>query len=297
MARSGKTAFVLSGGASLGAIQVGMLRALYERELRPDLIVATSVGALNGGFIAGRPPTVKTIDELAAVWRRLGRWQVFPPNPLTGFLGFLGVKDHLVPVANLRRIVESEINFDRLEAAAIPFHVIATDALSGRELRLSSGPARDAVMASAALPAVYPPARWQGRELIDGGVSNNTPISHAIELGADIVYVLPTGTACALKESPRSAVGMLVHAMSLLVMQRLLVEIESLQEEARLIVLPPPCPLSVSPIDFNHTEELIQRGLSDARDYLDEVERGAPVPLKMTMHDHSDAVATGPGSP
>ncbi|HET6829871.1 MAG TPA: patatin-like phospholipase family protein [Solirubrobacterales bacterium] len=295
MDRSDKTAFVLSGGASLGAIQVGMLRALYERELEPDLIIGTSAGALNGGFIASRPQTVETADELADVWRRIGRWEVFPPNPLTGFLGFFGLKDHLVSAGSLGRIVDAEIDFDRLESAVVPFHVIATDALSGRELRLSAGPAREAVMASAALPGVFPPTCWDGRELIDGGVSNNTPISHAIELGAETVYVLPTGTACDLPEPPRGAVGMLLHAMSLLVMRRLLIEIESLKDLARLIVLPPPCPLNVSPIDFSRTEELIERGLHDARGYLEEVERGAPVPLAMTMHDHGRGTLDEPG--
>src|SRR5262245_28290116 len=89
-------AFVLSGGASLGAIQVGMLRALYERGIAPDLIVGTSAGAMNAAFIAARPQTVATADALAGVWRRLRRGRVFPVNPLTGLLGFLGTRDHLV---------------------------------------------------------------------------------------------------------------------------------------------------------------------------------------------------------
>src|SRR3954462_9810759 len=83
-----RTAFVLAGGASLGALQVGMLRALYERGIAPDEIVATSTGALNGGFIAARPPTVETADELGEIWRALSRGQVFPLNPLTGLIGF-----------------------------------------------------------------------------------------------------------------------------------------------------------------------------------------------------------------
>lgn len=82
MSERPSTAFVLSGGASLGAIQVGMLRALYERGIAPDLIVGTSAGALNGVFIASRPHTVETADELATVWRGLSRGQVFPLNPL-----------------------------------------------------------------------------------------------------------------------------------------------------------------------------------------------------------------------
>ena len=101
-----KTAFVLSGGASLGAIQVGMIRALYERDVTPDLIIGTSVGALNGAFIASRPPIPATAEELAEVWRNLGRGQVFPLNPLTGFLGFFGARDHLISDQRLRGLVE-----------------------------------------------------------------------------------------------------------------------------------------------------------------------------------------------
>src|SRR3954471_15981396 len=98
MARNDRptVAFVLSGGAGLGAVQVGMLRALYERGVVPDLIVGTSAGALNGAYIATRPQTIATADELADIWRHLRRGQIFPVNPLTGLLGFLGARDHLV---------------------------------------------------------------------------------------------------------------------------------------------------------------------------------------------------------
>jgi NTE family protein len=287
MSQNPQTAFVLSGGAGLGAIQVGMLRALYERDIAPDLIVGTSVGAINGSFIASRPQTTETADELGEVWRQIHRGHVFPLNPLTGFLGFFGMKDHLVPEGNLRRLVREHLEFDALEDAAIPLHVIATEVLSGRELRLSSGPAEDAVMASAAIPGVFGPVRWGELELVDGGVSNNTPISHAIELGVETVYVLPTGSACDLPEPPRGALGMLLHAMSLLVMRRLLIEVELLQDQARLVVLPPPCPLQISPIDFGRSDELIETALEGSRAYLDALERDdAPAPLPMSMHGH-----------
>ena len=282
-----RTAFVLSGGASLGAVQPGMLRALYERGVGPDLIVGTSAGALNGAFIASRPPTAATALELAEVWRRVGSGNVFPLNPLTGFLGFFGASDHLVSDHGLRKLVAGHLELGALEDSRIPLHVIATDLLSGRELRLSRGNALEAVMASAAIPGVFPAIEWKGRRLIDGGVANNTPILDAIELGADRIYVLPTGNACDLPEAPGGAVAMLLHAMSLLVMRRLLLEIEALRDRAELIVLPPPCPLTVAPIDFSHADELIRRGYEDSRDSLDAVERGeAPVPLPMAMHDH-----------
>jgi len=127
------------------------------------------------------------------------------------------------------------------------------------------------VMASAAIPGVFPPVDWGHRQLIDGGVSNNAPISHALELGAERVYVLPTGSACDLAEPPRGALGMLLHSTSLLVMRRLQIEVELLRDRAEIIVLPPPCPLGVSPIDFSRSEELIRRGLEGSRRQLDSI--------------------------
>lgn len=278
---------MLSGGASLGAVQAGMLRALYEREIAADLILGASVGALNGAYIASRPATTQTAEALGQIWRQVGRQEVFPLNALTGFVGFFGLRDHLISDHGLRRLVETHTEFARLEEAPIPFSVIATDLLSGRELRLAEGDAIEAVLASAAIPGIFSPVEWDGRKLIDGGVSNNTPIADAIELGAERIYVLPTGNACDLPNAPRGALGMLVHAMSLLIMRRLLVEIELLRDRAELIVLPPPCPLSVTPIDFSHADQLIRRSYDDGRNYLAALEAGAAqVPLSMTMHDH-----------
>lgn len=276
------TGFVLSGGASLGAIQVGMLEALYERGIAPELIVATSAGALNGAFIASREPDIETARALAHVWRGVRRSDVFPANPLSGFVGFIGRRNYLVPDAGLRQLIGRHVEFERLEEAAVPLHVIATDLRTGEERRLSSGPAVEAVIASAAIPGVFPPVSWEGTELIDGGVANNTPISHALELGADEVYVLPTGYTCALDEPPRGALAMLLHAMSLLIQQRLIIEIELLKDEARLIVLPPPCPLAVQPIDFSRAGTLIERALTDSRAFLDGVgEEGSAAPFSM----------------
>jgi NTE family protein len=240
MARRETVAFVLSGGAGLGAIQVGMLRALYERGVAPDLIVGTSAGALNGAFIASRPLTVATADALGAVWRGVRRSDAFPLNPVTGLLGFLGVRDHLVPASGLKRLIERNTERDRLEDLPVPLHVVAVDVLTGEELRLSAGDLPAAILASAAIPGVLGPVGWDGRVLMDGGVANNTPISHAVELGADRIYVLPTGHACALPEPPRGALAMALHAISLLTQRRLIDDIERHRDSAKLVVLPPP---------------------------------------------------------
>jgi NTE family protein len=262
-----------------------MLRALYERGIVPDLIVGTSVGAINGAFIASRPQTVETADELAQIWRGVRRGQVFPLRPLSGLLGFLGSRDHLVPESGLRRLIAEHMTYDRLEQMPIEFHLVAVDVLTGEELRLSRGPALEAVLASAAIPAVLPPVAWEGRAVMDGGVANNTPISHAVALGARTVYVLPTGHACALEQPPASALGMALHALTLLAQSRLIADVESHRDLARLVVMPPPCPLAIQPIDFAHAEELVERSLADARTFLDGGGAERP-PIRMRVHRH-----------
>jgi len=276
-------AFVLSGGASLGAIQAGMLRALYERGIAPDMIVGTSAGALNGAFIASREQSVDTADALADVWRGLRRGQVFPLHPLTGLLGFVGARDHLVPESGLRRIIERHVEHGRLEDFPIPLHVVAVDVLSGEELRLSAGSTVETILSSAAIPGVLSPVRLGDRWLMDGGVANNTPISHALDLGARRIYVLPTGHACALEEPPAGALGMALNAISLLTHHRLVDDIERHRGDAQLIVLPPPCPLGIAPVDFSHGDVLVERGLDDTRRFLDSGGEDAPA---IHMHPH-----------
>jgi NTE family protein len=282
--------FVLSGGASLGAIQAGMLRALYEREIAPDLIVASSAGALNGAFIASRPPTVETAEELARVWRSLRTFQVFPPNPSTAVLALLGRRDHLVPNSGVRALISKYEQFRRLEDAPVPFHVIATEISNGRERRLSKGDAEAAVRACTAIPGIFPAVEFDGIELVDGGVANNTPISDAADLGATTVYVLPTGIPCELSTAPRGALPMLVHSITLLINQRLVDDIERFSSDAELVVLPPPCPLDVLPSDFSQADELIRKGYELAKAALEHPEPGAywtPRSLeRMQPHSH-----------
>src|SRR4051794_27146199 len=161
-------AFVLSGGASLGASQAGMLEALYERGIRPDIVVGTSVGAINAAFIASRPPTVQTARDLQQIWRALNRGHVFPANPVTAGLGLLGLRDHTVSAGSLRRLIHRHLQVERLEDAAVDLHVVPVDVLPGEELFLSSGAAVDAVLGSASIPGVFPPVPWETRLLMDG---------------------------------------------------------------------------------------------------------------------------------
>ncbi len=132
-----------------------------------------------------------------------------------------GRRTHLVPNSGLRRILSEQLQFTRLEDAPIPLHVVATDVVSGTDVLLSSGNAVDAIAASAAIPGVFPPVNIDGRDLMDGGVVNNTPVSHAVALGADRVWVLPTGYSCDLPATPKSAVNMALHAMTIAFNHRL----------------------------------------------------------------------------
>ena len=262
------TAFVLSGGASLGSLQVGMLQGLVEAGITPDLIVGTSVGAVNGGWIAGRGD-LAGIAALGDLWRTLSRQSVFPTRPLTGLLGFLGRRPNLVPDSGLRRLLAEHLRFTRLEDAPVPLYVVATDVCSGRDVLLSRGDAIDAIVASASIPAVFPPVEIDGRTLMDGGVVNNTPISHAIDLGADTIWVIPTGAACGLPAPPVGALPMALHALNLTVNQRLAVDIAHYETSVNLHVVPPLCPVQVSPADFSHADELITSALAVTRTWLD----------------------------
>jgi len=260
-------AFVLSGGASLGSIQVGMLQALTANGIRPDLIVGTSAGAVNGGWLASGD-TGSDLEELADIWRGLNRNDVFPFNPVTGLFGFAGWGNHLVPDRGLRRLLRKYLRFERLEDAPIPLHVVATDVLTGVDVRISRGNAIEAILASAAIPGVFPPVVIDGQLLMDGGVVENTPIGHAVALGATTVWVLPSGGACGIEEVPQSALGMAMHAIVLAISQRIAFDIERYEDRVDLKVVPPLCPLTISPTDFSHGAELIARARTQTERWL-----------------------------
>ncbi len=248
-----RVAFVLSGGSSLGAVQAGMFRALEEDGVSPDLVVGTSAGALNGSWIAGGGDAGGLID----LWHTFDRMTLFPLRPLLGLRAFLGRSDYFVPNTGLRNLLHRELTFERMEDAPIEFAALATDVLTGAEVVLRSGPAIDAVLASSALPGIFPTVRIDGRDLFDGGIANNTPISTAIALGADEVWVLSTGYSCGLAHPPRGAFALALHGVSLLVQQRLVRETQR-EYPVPVHFIPPPCPVDVSPVDFTQTAELME---------------------------------------
>jgi len=273
-----RTAFVLSGGGSLGAVQVGMLRALTEAGIRPDLLIGTSVGAVNAAFLAGRPDQQGAL-ELAEIWRGLRRQHIFPLSPWSSARGLLGRSNHLISNACLRQVLEKNLPYERLDDTAVPVHVMTTELKTGRAVLMSTGPAVPALLASTAIPGIFPPVTIGRREFIDGGVANHTPIAGAIELGATRIFVLPVGYPW-LRQEPANALGMALHALARFVEQKLDAEVAAYRHVADVQVLPTLDAPAVSPADFTHTDELIARGYKSARKYLGSLTQVPTAPAK-----------------
>ena len=254
-----------------------MLQALYEDGIRPDLLVGTSAGAINAAFAASRPATIETARDLQQVWRGLNRSEIFPANPLRAGLAIVGLRDHCVSAGSLRRMISRHVEIDRLEEAPIELHVVATDVLSGEEVLLSEGPAVDAVLASAAIPGVFPAVPWESRMLVDGGVVNNAPISNAVELGADQIYVLPAVGTGPLARAPRGALASAVAGMTRAITRRFAEDVTRYADSVDLKVLPAPGVEGIMPTDFGHADELIADGLRATRATLARPSRVVPL--------------------
>ena len=279
------TAFVLAGGGSLGAVEVGMLKELLAWGEAPAMVVGASAGAINAAFFAG-DPTAAGVDRLERLWCGLKRSDVFPFG-WAGLLGLLWRRDHLVDSHGLRGLLERYLPYRRLEDAALPVHVVACDLLGGDEVLLSAGPVVDAVLASAAIPGVFPPVDIGGRLLVDGGVANHTPLSSAVRLGATRVIVLPTGFACALRQVPSGAVARALHALGLLVARQLVQDAERYADMVQLRIVPSLCPLGRSPYDYSASASLITQAAAGTRRWLEDggLERGG-VPMQLREHRH-----------
>jgi NTE family protein len=261
-----RTAFVLSGGGSLGALQVGMLQALTEAGIRPDLLIGTSVGAVNAAFMGGRADHEGAL-QLGEIWRGLRRQHIFPLSPWSSARGLLGRSNHLISNTSLGDVLRKHLPYQRLEEAAIPVHVITTELKTGRAVVVSSGPAVPALLASTAIPGIFPPVTIGRREFIDGGVANHTPIAAAMELGASRIFVLPVGYPW-LRQEPANALGMALHALARFIEQKLDAEVAAYRNVADIRVLPTLDGLAVSPADFSHTDELMRQGYRSCRKYL-----------------------------
>jgi NTE family protein len=280
-----KTAFVFAGGGSFGAIQVGMLQSLAAHGIVADMVVGSSVGALNGAFYAG-DPTLGGVERLATIWRGLQRRDVFPMSWRT-VLSFLWRRDFLIPHDGIRKLIDDHIPFRNLQDARLPVHIVTTDIISGDSVVLSEGSTAEAIVASTAIPGAFAPIRHNDHYLADGAISSNTPIKVAVKKGAQRLIILPTGHACATQAPPVGAVANALHALTLLIARQLVSELESLDPAIEYFVVPPLCPLVGSPYDFSRTADHIDRAIATTDAWLAQHDlQEGKIPHEMRPHRH-----------
>lgn len=261
------TALVLAGGGTRGAVQIGMLQVLTEHGFVPDRIYGASVGALNGVAFAG-DPTRDGVERMTGIWTGLTRDAVYPQGRLHGPWLYLQQRDSVYPNTGLRKIIEEGIDFDRLEEATVPVEVVATSLTDGLERWFTYGPVADAVLASTAIPAIFPPIEIDGDRFIDGGVVNNVPIRRAIDAGATRVVVLLCAPARYEPVSPRRPVEAMLNALFISIHARFAREMSEIPPGVEVIL----CSGSEGGArdfdDFSSTQALITQGREEASEVV-----------------------------
>ena len=315
-----RTGFVLSGFASYAAVHVGMLRALLAAGKRPDVVAGISIGAGNATWLAAQPDAAG-VEELRRAWLEIARHDVppftppvaaralfesLPFRPVTGLLRALGVRNHILPIdpwalflAGIGRthyladnrnpgdFLRRNLPIQRIEEAAIPLRIMATDAETGEPVALSTGDAVPALQASSAVPGVYPSVHIAGRQLVDGWVARHTAIEEAVKLGAEEVYVLASGYTCNVRSPLPRVAAMLLHNVNLALEQRIIAEVANAPAGVRVHVVPPLCPLPVLPYEFHKSEMVIDRATRATEEWL---RHGRPIPgLSRPLGSHPHA--------
>lgn len=245
------TALVLGGGGSRGAITVGLYRALVELGVQINLIIATSIGAINGAFIAaGTSP-----GELEARWRSLrtrnvvgSRWQFL--RLLTGASSLFG--NH-----NLRRLLQNQLPVRSFRELRIPLVILGTDLETGESVELTEGNLIEAILASTALPGFFPPIEQEGRRLVDGGLSNNVPIDVAVDRGAGRVFGMLCSCAKGLP-GKSNFITVLGQCFSLAINARFRCDQQLFQPRVKLHILEPCLLPNLELLDFDRAGELIE---------------------------------------
>ena len=260
-------AFVLGGGGSLGAVQVGMLEALSERRVVPDLVVGTSVGSMNGAVLALDP--MSAANRLSHAWARITQHQVFPLGLLGQMRTLERSKTHLFPNTGLAEVIVdflgSDATFDKL---ALPFAAVAMDVSTGLPHVIDKGALVPALLASAAIPLIFPAVEHDGRLFYDGGVVANVPLRQAMDMRAGSLVVLDCTFPGHLLPPPESpAETVLFTAMAAMRAQTCL-EAPIVAAQVPVVYLPGPVAHRVSPFKFDKTPLLIEEAYEAARSFL-----------------------------
>jgi len=233
---AGQVAFVLGGGGVFGATQVGMLRALVEAGIRPDVILGTSVGAVNGAVIAADPSDTG-VKGLTDLWRSMGAMGIFSENVLTRATTLAKHRTHLYSAAPLRKQLREHLpaTFAELQ---VPFQCVAASIERAGARWFSTGDLPDAVLASCAVPGLLPPVEIDGEHFLDGGLVHSIPVGRALALGATDIYVLHVGRIDQPLQPPRSLWDVCLLSFELARRHRFVEEMAGLPAEVRAHVLP-----------------------------------------------------------
>jgi NTE family protein len=267
-ARSPETAFVFPSGGSSGAAQVGILRSLVGAGIRPDVVVGSSVGALNAAFFA-MDPTVEQVDRLASIWRGLTREHVFGRNRYGTITRLLLRHDHIYTPAALRALIARFCTLTELAETKVPVHVATTDLDNGVVRWWEEGPALDILYASACLPGLFPPAMLGGHRHVDGGVLEPAPVQRAVDLDASAVYVL--GEIVGPEdERPRrlTALDVLIRSFAISRYSRLPEPSALARAGQRVITVPGADTTDVEITDFSQTSRIIDESRARSRRFL-----------------------------
>lgn len=232
-----EVAFVLGGGGVLGAHEVGMLRALAESEVRPDVILGTSVGAINGAFYAA-DPTVAGVERLTDLWREANLADRSAATVLRRVTTLARSGTHLQSLREMRDRLTAVLPVERVEELSTPFQCVAASIERAAEHWFDSGPLADVVLASCAVPGILPPVRIDGEHFIDGGIVNSIPVSRAVTLGASKIYVLQVGRLEQALKPPRWPWEVGLVAFEVARRHRFAHDLHSLPPDIALHVLP-----------------------------------------------------------
>ena len=232
-----EVAFVLGGGGILGAHEVGMLRALAESAIEPDLILGTSVGAINGAFFAA-DPTVKGVSRLSALWRESNLSEVSPGSVFRRISTLARTGTHLEPLEIARARLADALPVQLIEDLEVPFQCVAASIERAAEHWFVSGVLADALLASCAVPGVLPPVKIDGEHFIDGGIVNSIPVARAVTLGVRSIYVLQVGRLEKPLQPPRRPWEVGLVAFEVARRHRFASDLHSLPDGVRLHLLP-----------------------------------------------------------
>jgi NTE family protein len=234
---SGPVAFVLGGGGVLGAVQVGMLRALFRAGIRPDLVIGTSIGAVNGALVAAEP-TESVTDRLVRLWASPEASAVYGDSVARQLRRF-AARTHLHSPQPLRRLLQRELGEDtQFEELKVPFRCCAASIERAAEQWFDRGPLIDAVLASAAVPGLLPPSEIAGEHYVDGGIVNSIPVGEAVNAGAQQIFVLQVGRIERPLSPPRRPWEVAQVAFEIARRHRFAREMAALPDDVDVHVLP-----------------------------------------------------------